>query len=73
MTIEDDLNNHNPPAMVRATRFMQRCEEKYQRENPCPQCGSHNTHLEPTAISGAYSAWVEWCDDCGWKKESGTP
>lgn len=63
LNIEDEF-------MKKAVSFFKQCEEKYQKENPCPKCGSHNTHFEPTAISGPNSSWSEWCDDCGWSKES---
>lgn len=47
-------------------------KKKYQYENPCPNCKSHNTHLEPIAINGPDSCWVEYCDDCGWERETST-
>lgn len=40
-----------------------RCQERFQRENPCPKCGSHNTDID----------WGTpmFCRDCGyeWEKE----
>jgi predicted nucleic-acid-binding Zn-ribbon protein len=57
-------------ATEQATRYMDECRRKYQQENPCPKCGSHNTHIEPIAIYGPKSAWIEYCDDCGWSKKT---
>jgi hypothetical protein len=66
--INRKLNDKNDPAYIAASKYMDSLEKKYQRENPCPECGSHNTHLDLNYISGAHSGWSEYCDDCGWKK-----
>lgn len=62
------MNDPNDPAVIAARKYMEACEKKYQDENPCPKCGSHNTHLDLNYISGARSSWSEYCDDCGWEK-----
>jgi hypothetical protein len=67
-----ELNDPNSPAMIRAKRYMDACEKEYQNKNPCPNCKSHNTHLEPVCINGPESIWVEYCDDCGWERETNT-
>jgi predicted nucleic-acid-binding Zn-ribbon protein len=68
--IEKEINDPNSKYMKLAQAHMDACEKKYQQEHPCPKCGSHNTHLEPIAICGAKSSWIEWCDDCKWEKET---
>jgi hypothetical protein len=68
--LEKELNDPNSWAMKAAHKYMEDCEKKYQRENPCPNCGSANVHLEPVTIFGPKSSWIEYCDDCDWKKET---
>jgi hypothetical protein len=51
-------------------RLFKREEERYQKENPCPVCGSHNTHIEINYINGPHMSGSEYCDDCGWVKET---
>jgi hypothetical protein len=58
--------NREDKLIERIQYHFDQLERKWQKEHPCPQCGSHNTHCEPTAISGKYSSWIEWCDDCNW-------
>lgn len=65
--IERMLNDPDSPELKLAHAYMDRCEKEYQSKNPCPKCRSHATHLEPIAIDGAKSSWVEYCDDCGWE------
>lgn len=59
-------------AMELAQRMIDRAHKKYQDENPCPKCGSHNVDFDLIYISGPRSGWVEWCHDCGWKEETKT-
>jgi predicted RNA-binding Zn-ribbon protein involved in translation (DUF1610 family) len=56
----------------RAKRFMENLDKQYQKNHPCPQCGSHNVHIEIYCIGGGSVAGSEWCDDCGWKKPTNT-
>jgi ribosomal protein L37AE/L43A len=59
-------------AVQQATRFMDAMEKKYQQNHPCPQCGSHNVHIEINGLGGGNVDGSEWCDDCGWKKDTNT-
>lgn len=52
--------------------IFKREQEKYKENNPCPMCGSHNVDYDLNWINGKDSRWVEWCNDCGWKKEHNT-
>jgi hypothetical protein len=52
-------------------RYMVFLEKKYQDENPCPNCGSHNVHIKIDAI-GSGVAGSEYCDDCSWRKVTNT-
>ena len=56
----------------RASQFMDRLEKQYQKNHPCPQCGSHNVHIEINALGGGNVAGNEWCDNCGWEKVTDT-
>jgi len=58
--------------MKKARRIFEAAEEKYRKDHPCPKCGSHNVDFDITYICGPYSGWVEWCNDCGWKKVTDT-
>ena len=53
-------------------RFFDNLRKEYQEKNPCPNCGSHNVEIEITTISNALVAGIEWCNDCGWEKETNT-
>jgi ribosomal protein L37AE/L43A len=59
-------------ALEQATRFMDAMEKQYQDNHPCPKCGSHNVHIEINGLGGGNVDGSEWCDDCGWKKETNT-
>jgi hypothetical protein len=47
------------PALKTAQAYMVKCQEKFQRENPCPKCGSHNTDIDLFTPM--------FCLDCGYK------
>ena len=51
------INDHNSPAYIAAKQYSDECHAKFQRENPCPKCGSHNTDID----------WgtPRFCRDCG--------
>jgi transcription elongation factor Elf1 len=51
-----------------AQKIMDNCLKKYQRENPCPKCGSHNVDIDIDTINGVSMSGSEWCNDCGWRK-----
>lgn len=55
-----------------ARKIVNRLEKRYQDNHPCPQCNSHNVHIECYAMSGGYVYGEEWCDDCKWKKITDT-
>lgn len=46
-------------ALERAQAYMKKCTEKFQKENPCPKCGSHNVDID----------WATpiFCRDCGYE------
>jgi hypothetical protein len=70
LSYEDLIKGSNPgdsPEDI-VNHFFDKCEREYQDKNPCPKCGSHNTHFEPLAFGKGKSTWCEWCDDCEWKK-----
>lgn len=67
-----DLNDPNDPAVKMAKRYMDFIYEKYCRENPCPVCGSHNVDIELNWMNGAHMSGSEWCNECGWKKDTET-
>ena len=48
--------------------IFKREQEEYQKENPCPKCGSHNVDCDLCWIDGADSCWVEYCNNCGYFK-----
>lgn len=46
-------------AIDHAQRFIKSCQERFQKENPCPKCLSHNTDIDlGTPI---------YCNDCGFE------
>jgi hypothetical protein len=51
--------NENDSAMKSARVYMAKCQEKFQMENPCPKCKSHNTDID----------WGTpmFCRDCGYE------
>lgn len=51
---------------------MKSCHEKYRKENPCPHYGSHNVDIDIDCINGSDMSGSEWCNDCGWKRETTT-
>jgi predicted RNA-binding Zn-ribbon protein involved in translation (DUF1610 family) len=59
-------------ALEQATRFMDAMEKQYQNNHPCPECGSHNVHIDIDCLGGGNVAGAEWCDDCGWKNKTNT-
>jgi hypothetical protein len=59
-------------AINRATRIMDVMEKRYQDEHPCPKCGSHNVHIEINGLGGGNVDGSEWCEDCGWRKDTNT-
>lgn len=65
-----DMNNPDDAAIKIATQYLDYFEEKYRRENPCPSCGSHNVGIEIHSINGAHMSGAEWCNECGWAKET---
>ena len=40
-------------------KHMDDCAKKFNEENPCPKCGSHNVDID----------WGTpmWCNDCGYR------
>jgi hypothetical protein len=51
--------DENDPKMIAIEKYHEECEKKFQDENPCPKCGSHNVDCDwgtPT-----------WCNDCGYE------
>lgn len=64
--------NEDDKAMKIAQAIMDKAAKKYRDENPCPECGSHDVELDILYISGPRSGWVEWCNTCGWKRETKT-
>ena len=51
------LNTPNNESIIRAREFVDACERKFRKENPCPKCGSHNVNIDwGTPI---------FCLDCG--------
>ena len=67
---EKAMNNPNDPAVIRARAVMAWQLKQYREKNPCPKCGSHNVDIELNCISGPHMSGSEWCNDCGWKKET---
>ena len=59
-------------ALDRAHAVMNRLEKRYQEKHPCPECGSHNVHIEIDNLCGGYVQGREWCDDCKWEQKTDT-
>lgn len=56
-----------------ASGFLNRLfSDDYQKENPCPDCGSHNVEIDIGGLGDGYLFGEEWCNDCGWQKETST-
>jgi transcription elongation factor Elf1 len=64
--------NEDDYALKIAQGIIDRAHEKYQKENTCPMCGSHDVDFDLLYICGPHSGWVEWCNSCGWLEETKT-
>jgi predicted RNA-binding Zn-ribbon protein involved in translation (DUF1610 family) len=56
----------------KAGRYIDHLEKQYQKNHPCPKCGSYNVHIDIDGLGGGYVYGSEWCDDCGWKEITDT-
>lgn len=66
----EKLFDLNDPDVINARAVMAWQLKQYRENNPCPKCGSHNVDIELDCISGAHMSGSEWCNDCGWRKET---
>lgn len=55
-----------------ATEFLNKLFSDYQKDNPCPDCGSHNVEIDIGGLGDGCLFGEEWCNDCGWEKVTST-
>ena len=69
--MEEDIDL-SKEEMDKIESIFEKANKRYREENSCPECGSHNVDFDILYISGPRSGWIEWCNDCGWEKETKT-